>query len=280
MTSTGGPPPHGDLTGRMSLFGRLFAQQAGLLDPAQVNSAEDLIALVRIHVPRKPPAESAEDAPVYEAAAYVGEWLRAHAGAEWVSEAGMEPHVQMYDPSGAVVLLVPLVHVMRTATTAGYDGLPKLLRTLRDEAATPAAPTTIDGLDVHPKEDRERVVSWVKVHAALHGGGTRVALWRRCSACGTPREESISMPDTGLDWESEAGLAAGLLSDRPFGCACGGKAGDVSRLLMIRREPEGVRLGDIYVTPTHTRVACWTLEGNTVRPFDARALADEAEQAH
>lgn len=266
----------------MALFGRLFAQQAGLLDPAQVKSAEDLVALVRIHVPRD--SHSSEEAPVYEAAAYVGEWLRAQAaggpdmGAEWIAEGPVEPHLQLTDPSGAVILLLPLVSIMRTAVTAGYDGLPRLLRDVREDVTQPARQVALEDLHVRPGDDRERVVRWIRANRGL-ARGTRVALWRRCAACGTAREESMTMPATGSDWETEAGMATSLLAQRPFACACGGVAGDVSRLLMLRREPTVLRFADIYVAPTFTRVACWTLDNDTATPLDARGLAEERAAA-
>lgn len=272
MSSIGGIPPQGDLTGRMALFGRMFAQQAGLVDPSNVPSPEDLVALVRLHIPRD--ATTSEEAPVYEAAAYIGEWLRAQAGAEWIADSHIEPHLQVNDESGALIFLLPLVSIVRTAATAGYDGLPRLLREVRDDIVDNAKPIRLGALRVHPSEDRSKVVEWARANRDI-GEGTRVALWRRCSACGTPHEDSVTMPATGLDWESEAGLATGLLAERPFECPCGGMAGDVSRLLMLRREAGTLRFGDIYVTPNFTRVACWTLEDDNAVPLDARQLADE-----
>lgn len=273
MSSMGGPsmPPHADLTSRMALFGRLFAQHAGILEARSVHSSEDLVALVRLHIPRD--ATTAEEAPVYEAAAYVGEWFRKQAGAEWISEGPTEPHLQLSDATGAVIVLLPLVSILRTAATAGYDGLPQLLREAREDIAQPAQPTSLAGLRVWPEGDRAKVVDWVSANRRPTEG-TRVALWRRCSACGSPHEESLTMPPTGADWETEAGLATGLLAQREFACECGGPPGSVSRLLMLRRDADGERLGDIYVTPNFTRVACWTLHGDEARPFDARQVTD------
>lgn len=275
MNFSGGLPPQGDLTGRMALFGRLFAEQTGLVEPQRVPSAEDLVALVRIHVPRTPAL--VEDAPIYEVAAYVGEWLRAQSNATWISEGPSEPHLQLIDDSGAIIMLLPLVSIMRTASTAGYDGLPKLLRSVQRDISEAASPGPLDELSVHPAEDQDRVVSWVKANREnlTAGKGTRAALWRRCGACGTPSEESLTLPPGTLGWEAEAGLAAGLLAERGFSCTCGGPVGDVSRLLMLRPELDSLRLGDIFVTPTFTRVACWTLEGDVAKPFDARQLTDE-----
>lgn len=278
MTGVGYPPNlPTDLTGRMSMFGQLFAKQAGLLDPRAVKSPEDLVALLRIQVPRQ--SAVAEEAPIYEAAAYVGEWLRHHApeaSTEWVAEAGTEPNLQLHDGSGAITLLVPLVSILRTAMTAGYDGVPALLRETRGAVRHPATVTPIETLPVKPETDRPRVVEWLRANAGVRDG-TRVALWRRCGACGTPNEESLVMPPSSLDWESEAGLAAGLLAERPFVCSCGGQAGDTSRLLMIRREGSEVRFGDIRVTPSGTRLSCWTLDGDLAVPFDARVLTHEPQ---
>ena len=265
-------PPHADLTTRMALFGRLFAQHAGILEAGRVHSSEDLVALVRLHIPRD--ATTAEEAPVYEAAAYVGEWFREEGDAEWISEGPTEPHLQLSDDTGALILLLPLVSIIRTAATAGYDGLPKLLRDAREDVARPAQPTALEGLRVWPENDRQKVVDWVAANRTV-SQGTRVALWRRCGACGSPHEESLTMPPTGADWEAEAGLATGLLAQREFACECGGPAGSVSRLLMLRRDDSGERLGDIYVTPNFTRVACWTLHGDEARPFDARQATEE-----
>lgn len=278
MTSAGGfPAPFGDLTSRMAFFGHLFAERAGLSEPENVPSPEDLVSLVRTHVPRTTEAVPPEDTPVYEAAAYIGEWLRNESGAHWIAEGPLEPHLQLTDDTGALIYLLPLVSILRTATTAGYDGLAALLRTIKEDVNSPGRSRVVEAIRVHPPEDRPRIVQWIRANRNGEEG-TRVALWRRCNTCGTPREESLSMPPTGSDWETEAGVATGLLAQRAFGCACGGRAGDVSRLLMIRRDSE-TRLADIYVAPTHTRVACWRLRGDVAEPFDARTLATQPAAA-
>lgn len=277
MTS---PGPHAaqrdDLTGRMALFGRLFARTAGLPEPALVPSPEDAVTLVRAQVPRETGAST--PAPVYEAAAYLGEWLRRDAGGEWVAPENGEPHLQLTDRTGAIIVLLPLVRILRTAATAGYDGLAALLRSVRDDVAAPARSTSLDGLRVAPEEERATVVAWVRANRDL-ANGTRIALWRRCGACGSMQQDALALPPTGVDWETDAGVATGMLAMREFECACGGAAGDVSRVVMLRREDAALRLGDIRVAPTHTRVACWTLDGDGVTPLDARGLAHEPAAA-
>ncbi|HEX2022429.1 MAG TPA: hypothetical protein VHH36_06930 [Candidatus Thermoplasmatota archaeon] len=276
MSAAGELPHHADLTGRMALFGKLFAEKEGLLDPARVPSPQDLVALVRMHVPRSTtPAET----PIFEAAAYMGEWMRVQGGAEWVAEGPFEPHLQMHDATGAIIVLVPLVSVLRTACTAGYDGLPALLQEVLDDVRHPAQTTPLAEIRVRPDDDRIRLVAWVLAtrDRVARGRVAVASLWRRCASCARKLEEAVELPAPWMGWEAQAGIAASLLSQRDFCCPCGGSAGEASRLVMLRFDPVGdaIRLGDIHVTPRHTRVACWTLDGDDVVPFDARQLADE-----
>lgn len=272
MVTTRGLPGT-DLTGRMAVFGRLFAERAGLLDPAEVPTATDLVALVRLHIPRV--ADASEQAPVFEAAAYMGEWLRIHANATWIAEGPFEPHLQITDRDRTVIYLVPIVSVLRTATTAGYDGLGRLLGTILKEVAVPLPRVAIEDVRVHPREDGPAVAAWIVENRGA-SSVTRAALWRRCAVCAHDLERTIEMPAPTVGWEAEAGMAAAMLAHEEAPCECGGLPGDVSRFLMIRAEPDGlVRFGDIYVTPTHTRVACWRLEGEEAVPLDASELARE-----
>ena len=81
------------------------------------------------------------------------------------------------------------------------------------------------------------------------------------------------LPHPGSHWEAEAASAATILSKRPFSCVCGGMPGDTSRFLMLRRGEGSLRLCDIHVNASRSRVATWTIEGDEAAPFDATTLA-------
>lgn len=272
MTSTGGFHA-ADITGRMAVFGRLFGEQAGGLEPADIATADELVELLRARLPRS--GGPVLDGPVFEAAAFTGEWVRARCSALWVAEGPFEPHLQATDASHAIVYLVPLVSVLRTASTAGYDGLASLLKGILEDVTTPAHRGSIEGLRVHPAVERARVIRWVTQHARLQEGSI-AALWRRCAACATPYEEETQLPADDEDWESVAARAASILARRPFGCECGGPQGESTRFVMLRRHEGETRLCDIFATGTHSRVASWTLRGGQVVPFDATSLAPAA----
>lgn len=269
MSSTGGRP-FVDVSGRMEAFGRLFGEQAGVPDVRALPTPESLLAVVKARLPRVPTA--GDDAPVLEGAAYVGEWLRHRANASWVAEGPYEPHLQLVDPTHAIVYLLPLVQLIRTASTAGYDGMGRMLRDVLHDVERPARPASIDDLRVRPAEDRAAVVAWVRANQDVEHA-TRAALWRRCSVCSRVDERSLTLHRPGDDWEGEAATAAAILAANPFHCPCGGPPGAVTRLLMIRHQGKALHLGDIHVGNTHTRVGCWTVAGDRIEPFDALALA-------
>lgn len=270
MTSAGGQHPYADVSGRMEVFGRLFGEQIGIPEPRVVTSTESLLAIVKARVPRD--ASHGDDAPVFEAAAFVGEWLRQRASALWVAEGPFEPHLQIVDETHAIVYLLPLVQLIRTASTAGYDGLLEMLDGVLEDVARPARPGPLGELRVEPVEDREAVIHWARANAGARLA-TRAALWRRCSVCARVHERVLTLPRPGDDWEGEAASAASLLASTPFACPCGGPMGAVSRFLMMRHEHGRARLGDIYVANTHTRVGCWRVEGDRIAPLDALELA-------
>lgn len=272
MTAAGGQP-FADIGGRMAVFGRLFSDQVGVHELATIPQPQDVVALVRSRVPDSPTVD--EETPVFEAAAFVGEWLRARVGAEWVAEGPFEPHIQAADATHAVVYLLPLVTMMRTAATAGYDGLAPLLDRVITDVATPAEPVPLEEIAVQPREDRALVVAWIRKHMDVRDA-MRAALWRRCSACATMAEDALELHDIGDDWETEAGTAAAILAKRPFRCACGGMPGEVARFVMMRHTGGVMRFGDIYIGGNHTRIGCWTItpEGEAT-PFDALALATD-----
>lgn len=271
MSATGGP--FVDISGRMAVFGRLFGEAVGVSEIAALPTPHALVNVVRSRVPRS--GAITGEAPIFEAAAYVGEWLRTRAEARWVSEGPLEPHLQVTDASHAIVYLLPLVAIIRTASTAGYDGMPALLQRVLDDVATPARRMPLDALPVEPETDRAEVVEWVRRHRdVVHA--TKAALWRRCSACAKMDEQIITLHRPGDDWEGEAATAASILSKYPFACECGGRPGEVTRFLMLRQHEGKVRFGDIYVASSHTRVGCWTLvDGEQIEPFDALALAQD-----
>lgn len=270
MVSTGGFPAS-DITGRMAVFGRLFGEQVGIEETGSLASPEEVISVVRDRVPRS--GNASEEAPVFEAAAFVGEWLRTRAEAIWVAEGPFEPHLQLVDGSRAIVVLVPLVSIMRTATTAGYDGLAQSLESVLADARRNATPRPLDQILVEPDTDRARVVDWVRRHRHVRESAT-ASLWRRCQTCGTRQEEEITMEVMGQHWETEAAAAATLLSKRQFACDCGGLPGDTSRFLMLRATGGTTRLCDIHVNALRSRVATWTIRGDEALPFDATTLAN------
>jgi hypothetical protein len=271
MSAAGGFPA-ADVTGRMAMFGRLFGEEVGVSEPATLASASDLVKLVKDRVPRD--ASPADDAPVLEAAAFVGEWLRTRAEAIWVAEGPHEPMLQVVDASRAIVHLIPIVHLLRTASTAGYDGLSHLIERITADVAMPATPTPIESLRVMPESERAAVVAWIQRYRGLVAS-TRAALWRRCQACSTPQEDGITMHHAADDWEAEAAMAAAILARRPFACVCGGPAGDTTRFLMLRADETGERLCEIRASNAASRVACWRLVGETALPFDATTFRAE-----
>jgi len=278
MATAGGPQtPHGlpfsDITDRMAAFGRLFAENVGLADPAQVLDARTVVDIIDQRVPRTTEA-TLDDTPVFEAAAFVGEWLRAWVDAAWIAEGPFEPHLQLSARDATLVYLFPVVSVVRVASTAGYDGLAKLLDSMLDELRAPAAPAPLARIRVTPTTDRARVAAWVAANRDLHEA-TLATLWRRCQACSTLHEDALRLAGTEADWEKEASTAASVLARRPFACACGGPAGEVSRFLVLRARGDDapLRLADIYLGGTHTRIACWSLEGDAATPLDASAVA-------
>jgi hypothetical protein len=270
MTSTGGFPA-ADITGRMAVFGRLFGEQAGIPEGVRLATPQEVVALVKGRVPRT--GGLTDDAPIVEAAAYVGEWMRAKAQGIWVAEGPFEPHLQLVDASHAIVVLVPLVSILRTSTTAGYDGLGDALEGILDDVSRAARRVPLELLLVEPPMERPRVVAWVRRSRDLRHAA-RAALWRRCATCGRRHEEELSMQLADDQWEGEAAAAATILAKRPFACECGGLPGDTSRFLMLRNAEGATRLCDIHVNALRSRVATWTLEGEDVQPFDATTLAN------
>lgn len=256
----------------MEAFGRLFGEQVGVPDVDTLPTPESLLAIVRAGLPRAGDAD--DDAPVLEGAAYIGEWMRHHASATWVAEGPFEPHLQIVDPTHAIVYLLPLVQVLRTASTAGYDGIAPMMRRVIDDVKRPAGRIPLDEIRVEPSEERAAVVAWARANRDVRNA-TRASLWRRCSVCSRVDERSLTLRHSGNDWEADAATAANILAGNPFQCPCGGPPGSVTRFLMMRHANGATRLGDIYVANTHTRVGCWTLDGDEVEPFDALALAPE-----
>lgn len=272
MSSAGGQP-FADVSLRMEAFGRLFGEQVGIVQPASLPSPESLLAVVKARLPRS--GAAVDDAPVLEAAAFIGEWLRERTNAVWVAEAGLEPHLQVVDDSHAIVYLLPMVQLLRTASTAGYDGMGAMMRRVLDDVARPATRASLDELRVEPPDERAQVAEWARANREVQHA-TRAALWRRCAVCSRTDERALTLERPSDDWETEAATAASLLSASPFECVCGGPPGAVTRFLMIRDNGDATRLGDIYVSNTHTRVGCWTLEGDDVVPFDALSLTSDA----
>lgn len=274
MSSAGGPP-FTDIGGRMAIFGKLFGEQAGVPEPSTLASPEELLAVVNTQLPRLSAGRIVDDAPVFEAAAYMGEWIRTRVSdATWIAEGPYEPHLQVADRSHGIVYLLPLVSMLRTASTAGYDGLAPLLARMLDEVSREAGEAPLEELRVHPESERAAVVAWAREHRDVEDA-TRAALWRRCSICAKVHEEIITLHRPGDDWEGEAATAASVLAQHPFACECGGPPGEVTRFLMLRHQGGERRLGDIYIAGTHTRVGCWTLAGERVIPYDALALAND-----
>lgn len=274
--TTGGPSsggsdlPLADITGRMAVFGRLFSEHVGLAGPEDLPDARALVELVKRRVPRT--TQPAEEAPVFEAAAFVGEWLRASAQSAWVAEGPFEPHLQLVARNGAVVYLVPLVSIIRVASSAGYDGLAKLLESILEDVRHPPRRSSLADARILPRADSPRVVAWLQTNKDLIDS-SRAVLWRRCQSCSTKIEDSLTLHVTSQDWERDASTAAGVLARRPFACACGGPAGEVSRFVMLRNEEHETTFADIYLGGTHTRVACWRIQGEDATPLDATMLS-------
>ena len=280
MASPAVPPPGGlplaDITSRMAVFGRLFSEDVGLPDPSGIPTSRDLVAVVKARVPRT--TQAGDESPVFEASAFVGEWLRARCDARWVAEGPNEPHLQVVDGSRSIVYLLPLVSVMRVATTAGYDGLPAILDLVLSDTNEPPARGPLASLRTRPRADAPRVVAWAREAKALRSG-TRAALWRRCQTCSRIVADGITLAEMEGTWEHHAADAAAMLAGRPFDCECGGPPGEVSRFLMLRGGEAEQKLADIYVAGTYTRVACWTLRGDIAEPYDATQLAVEDLEA-
>ena len=163
-----------DVTPRMALFGQLFLQHASNPSPAaELMDARAAVDVVSATVPRS--TAPSESAPIFEAAAYLGEWLRARGlPASWVAEGPNEPQLQATDASGSIAYVLPLVSVVRVASTAGYDGLAPLMEGVVADLAQPALPGGVADLRVLPKSERAAVVSWVRHH--LRPGVTAAVL--------------------------------------------------------------------------------------------------------
>lgn len=257
----------------MQVFGRLFGEQVGIRSPEALPSPESLLAVVKSRLPRGTVVE--DEVPTLEAAAYIGEWLRQRAEATWIAEGAFEPHLQLVDRTHAIVYLLPLVQLLRTASTAGYDGMSGMLREVLDDVNRDARRVELAELRVTPQEERGMVIEWIRDNRAIRLA-TRAALWRRCSICAEFEETAVTIPGVGSDWEGEAAGAAQELAAVPFECPCGGPPGATTRFLMMRNRPDGAtHFGDIYVSSTHTRVGCWAIEGEMARPVDALALAHD-----
>lgn len=263
--------PPSDITGRMAVFSRIFGEDVGVPDPSPIASSSELVRLVRSRAGRS--TRPIGDSPIFEAAAFVGEWVRSRADARWISEGAYEPHLQVQDPSRAIVCLVPLVSVMRVASTAGYDGLPGILETVLGETWAPARGGPLDEIRVVPATDAGRVAAWVRAH----GGdpGAPATLWRRCQTCASLLDASLVLTTVEGTWEEGATEAAAALAARPFECACGGLPDEVSRFLMLHDLAGDRKLADIYAAGSFTRIACWRVRGEVVAPFDAGVLAIE-----
>lgn len=267
-----GGQPLADITARMAVFGRLFSEDVGLPDVAAVRTSKELVRVVRSRVPRT--TQAGDDSPVFEAAAFVGEWLRSRAEARWVSEGPYEPHLQVTDAAHSVVYLLPLVSVMRVATTAGYDGLTSTLDSVLADVSRSSGVVPLDHLRVQPPTDARRVVAWIRARGG-EAGRTRAELWRRCQTCSRVIEDAVEITVAPRTWEAHASSAAAVLASRPFSCPCGGPPGEVSRFLMARSQAGGHKLADIFVGGSFTRVACWSIRGEEAEPYDATALSLE-----
>lgn len=272
MSSTASDRPFSDVSGRMAVFGRLFGEQVGVPNVSTLPTPESLLAVVKSRLPRS--ALAGDDAPVLEGAAYIGEWMRHRAKAAWVAEGPFEPHLQLVDRSHAIVYLLPVVQLLRTAATAGYDGMGAMIHRVLADVGRPAERGPLDELRVEPIDERDSVVAWVHANQDVRHA-TRAALWRRCSVCSRVDERALTLHRPGDDWEGEAATAASILAANPFDCPCGGPPGAVTRFLMIRDHDGATHLGDIYVANTHTRVGCWRIEANEAEPFDALELTKD-----
>ena len=264
MSAAGGVPT-ADVTGRMAVFGRLFGEEMGVPEPAAIPTAGDAVELVRQRVPR---GQASDESPVLEAAAYLGEWLRARTDAIWIAEGPREPLLQVVDGSRAIVHLIPVIELLRTAASAGYDGLAALLDHVVQDVSVAARPTPIEEMRVVPESERAAVVAWARRYQGIRDA-TRAALWRRCQTCSTPQEDGLTLHHVGEDWEGEAAMAASILAHRPFSCLCGGPPGETTRFLMLRADAEGERLCEIRASGSSARVACWKLDEGLAIPYDA-----------
>lgn len=258
-----------DVTPRMALFGQMFLQQAGTrTGVAQLPDAHAAVDVVRATMPRS--TAPADGVPVFEAAAFLGEWLRSRGlPASWVAEGPGEPQFQATDETGSIAYVLPLVSVVRVASTAGYDGLAKLLSDLLGDLAQPAIEVPLAKLRVHPPADAPRVVSWARDHLAP--GVTAAVLTRRCRACGESHDTEIHLDDAHpLGWLDVASLSASQLAIAPFECACGGTAGEQSRFLLLHDDgtPESAhRFLDVLTTGAQTRVASWRIRDGVATPL-------------
>lgn len=275
MVSSGGhsPTPLTDVTERMVVFGRLFCENAGVADPTTLSSPTAIVQAIEHRLPRT--RHASEDAPVFEAAAFIGEWFRSWTDAAWVAEGPLEPHLQILNDARSTMYLVPAVKVVRVASTAGYDGLAEMLGETLDDVLAPSRRGPIRNMRVLPATDRPRVTAWVEKHRHARDA-SRAALWRRCSSCSRLLEETMTVHNIGPDWEKDASRAADVLAAREFNCVCGGPAGMVSRFLFVHDHNGESRLADILVTDSFTRLACWRFVGDEVEPLDATILSARA----
>src|SRR5438552_7238084 len=150
-----------DVTPRMALFGEMFLHHAApSSDLDTLPDAHAAVDVVRATVPRT--SGPHERAPVFEAAAFLGEWLRARLPGSWVAEGPGEPQLQATDATGSIAYVLPLVSVVRVASTAGYDGLAKFLDEILADLAEPAVACPLEELRVRPPADAPRVVAWAR----------------------------------------------------------------------------------------------------------------------
>lgn len=258
-----------DVTPRMAMFGQLFLQHAANASPASsLADARASVEVVSATVPRT--SGPAESAPVFEAAAYLGEWVRSRGlPASWVADGPSEPQLQATDASGSIAYVLPLVSVVRVASTAGYDGLATLLDEVVSDLKRPALACAVCDLRVHPTRDRQLVIDWVDEHLEL--GVTAAVLARRCRACGRKQETGIHLEDADpFGWMGAASLSATQLALSEFACDCGGPPGEQSRFLLLHDEGEDVghRLLDVLMTGTHTRLSSWRIKDGLAKPVN------------
>ena len=136
-----------DVTPRMALFGEMFLHHAApSSDLDTLPDAHAAVDVVRATVPRTSGPHAR--APVFEAAAFLGEWLRARLPGSWVAEGPGEPQLQATDATGSIAYVLPLVSVVRVASTAGYDGLGQPLWSSNEGAAVTVAGGPVGELSV------------------------------------------------------------------------------------------------------------------------------------